>query len=80
MFGGYASIAQGKWDERKTFEYRYPIKSQTGLFGCLARFRQGFFSYGFTVDDPSSFSELDLSDWVSPSGFLEVPKIRRKKL
>src|SRR5262249_26191512 len=52
VFGSYGAIAQGKWDERKTFEYRFPSKTRDGLFGCLARFRRGFFVWGFTMDGP----------------------------
>jgi hypothetical protein len=72
MFAGYGTIAQGKWDERKTFEYRYPTKTVDGIFGCLARFRQGFFVYGFTADDLSLVDQADFSDWINPREFLSV--------
>ena len=51
------TISQGEWDERKTFEYLYATGTEEGVFGCLARFRQGFFVYGFTVDDPAVLPE-----------------------
>jgi Molybdopterin oxidoreductase Fe4S4 domain/Molybdopterin oxidoreductase len=39
MLPNYRTIAQGQWDERKTFEYRFAIGAEEGVFGCLARFR-----------------------------------------
>ena len=66
MFGGHGAITQGNWDERKTFEYRYPTLTEKGLFGCIARFRL-FFVYGFTIDDPGLLPEAKLAYWITPS-------------
>ena len=57
MFPNYGTISQGGWDERKTFEYLYATGTEEGVFGCLARFHQGFFAYGFTVDDAGVLPE-----------------------
>jgi hypothetical protein len=63
---GYATIAQGRWDERKTFEYRHALNIDEGLFACLARFRQGYFVFGFAVRDASQLPSGD-ADWIKPS-------------
>jgi hypothetical protein len=47
MFPNYGTISQGRRDEQRTFEYLYVTGTEEGVFGCLARFRQGFFAYGF---------------------------------
>lgn len=80
MFGGHGAIAQGNWDERKTFEYRFPIRTVDGLFGCLVRFRQGFFVWGFTADNPSIVPQDELADWIEPSEVLSVANKRRHKI
>jgi hypothetical protein len=80
MFASHGAIAQGKWDERKTFEYRFPTKTEDGLFGCLARFRQGFFVYGFTTDDPRLIPETELIEWLKPNEVLSIPITQRHKI
>jgi hypothetical protein len=80
MFSGHGAIAQGKWDEQKTFEYRFPTRMDDGLFGCLARFRQGFFVYGFTADNPGVLPQAELVEWVAPSEVLSISNNRRRKI
>lgn len=80
MFPNYGTIAQGQWDERKTFEYRFAFRAEEGVFGCLARFRRGFFAYGFTVDDPAVLPDEEQAEWVSPEQVLSIPKVQRRKL
>jgi hypothetical protein len=37
LFPGHAALIQGKWDERRTFEYRHNGNPDEGLFMCFAR-------------------------------------------
>jgi hypothetical protein len=71
MLPGYGTLVQGQWNERETFEYRHAINAQEGLFGCLARFRRGFFAFGFAVTDASVVPESDM-DWVQPRDLLPL--------
>jgi hypothetical protein len=80
MFGGYGAIAQGKWDERKTFEYRFRNKTQDALFGCLARFRRGFFVWGFTMNGPELLPQTQSIEWIKPSEMLSLVNTRRHKI
>ena len=79
MLPNYGTISQGGWDERKTFEYRYATGTEEGVMGCLARFRQGFFVYGFTVDDAAVLPDEEQTDWISPGQLLSIPQIQRRK-
>jgi hypothetical protein len=40
-------IQQGKWNARETFEYRFEVNKEDGLFACMARLRGGLFVAGF---------------------------------
>lgn len=80
LLPGYGTIAQGQWNESKTFEYRHAENIGEGLFGCLARFRQGFFACGFTVDDAGRLPETQLREWFRPDELLTIPQLHRKKL
>jgi len=71
MLPGYGSLVQGRWDERETFEYRHAINVEDGLFGCLARFRRGFFVFGFAASDAAVLPPDDI-DWVKPSDLLPL--------
>jgi hypothetical protein len=80
MLPGYGTIMQGSWNERETFEYRHAVNEKDGLFGCLARFRQGYFVYGFAVADAACLPS-DESDWVKPCNLLSMltsPRFAKK--
>jgi hypothetical protein len=72
MFPDYGTLAQGRWNERETFEYRHAINPDGGLFGCFARFRRGFFVLGFAAANAAVLPPDD-EDWIKPSELLAVP-------
>jgi hypothetical protein len=72
MLPKYGTLIQGHWNERETFEYRHDINVDEGLFGCFARFRQGFFVFGFAATNASVLPPDDL-DWIKPSELLALP-------
>lgn len=79
LLPAYASIAQGRWNERQTFEYRYATNQVEGLFGCLARFRR-LVVFGFAVQDAGSLPADDM-DWIAPTDLLSIlvsPRFRKK--
>jgi hypothetical protein len=65
----YGTLTQGRWDESKTFEYRYDTGSPLGLFGCLARFRRGLYVMGFAA---ATGHELltHKAQWIKPDELL----------
>lgn len=69
-----ASIFQGKWSTRETFEYRYAINPGDGVFAFVARFRAALFIYGFTIADAKD--ELLSEEWLPPTALLEIPNQR----
>jgi hypothetical protein len=71
MLPNYGTLLQGRWNERETFEYRHAINAAEGLFGCLARFRHGYFVCGFTATDAAKLPADD-ADWVKPSELLSL--------
>jgi hypothetical protein len=77
----YGTLTQGKWDASETFEYRYDLHAIDGLFGCFARFRQGFFVLGFAVADAKTLTDnpdID-GEWIGPRGLLgENPHFSKK--
>jgi hypothetical protein len=80
MFPFYATLAQGTWDERKTFEYRYDLNAKNGLFGCIAKLRQGLFMIGFAVTNAEELFTDD-TDWISPDDpgtLLNCPRFQEK--
>jgi len=79
MLPSYGTITQGQWNERETFEYRFAIGVDEGVFGCLARFRQGFFVYGFTVDDIAVLPDEERPEWICPEQILSIPQVHRRK-
>jgi hypothetical protein len=70
LLPGYGTLAQGKWNERETFEYRHAMNKQDGLFGCLARLRRGLFVTGFAVTKASELPANE-QDWIVPSELLQ---------
>jgi hypothetical protein len=79
MLPSYGTISQGQWDEQQTFEYRFAIGADDGVFGCLARFRQGFFVYGFAVGDIAVLPEEERAEWIRPEQMLSIPQVNRRK-
>jgi hypothetical protein len=79
LLPSYGTITQGQWNERETFEYRLPLKAEEGVFGCLARFRRGFFVYGFAVDDVAVLPDEERAEWICPEQILSIPQIHRHK-
>jgi len=79
MFSQYGTLAQGKWSTEETFEYRYDCNKPAGLFGCIAKFREGLFVIGLAVTDRATIASLvdDESEWVSPAGPLELMAMPR---
>jgi hypothetical protein len=49
------------------------------VFGCLARFRQGFFVYGFAVDDIAVLPDEERAEWICPEQMLSIPQVNRRK-
>jgi hypothetical protein len=81
MLPGYGTLVQGRWNEQETFEYRHAINIEQGLFGCLARFRRGFFVFGFAASDATVLPPDDV-DWVKPSDLLSLlasPRFQKKR-
>jgi hypothetical protein len=80
LFPKTATLIQGRWNERETFEYRHDVNTDEGLFGCLARFRWGFFVLGFAVADAAILPPGD-ADWKKSSemlALLDDPRFARK--
>jgi hypothetical protein len=76
----YGTLEQGRWNESETFEYRHAINAEEGLFGCLAKLRQGLFIFGFAARDATVLPPGD-ADWVKPSellGLVETPRFQKK--
>jgi hypothetical protein len=80
IFPHYATLSQGGWNVRETFEYRHDQNIQGGLFGCIARLRQGLFVMGFAVTNTDVLTS-EVGDWVHPAGpveLLDCSRFRRK--
>jgi hypothetical protein len=71
MLPSYGTLTQGRWSAQKIFEYRHAESIEEGVFGCLARFRQGFFVYGFAVADSVRLPRIQ-DDWITPSELLAI--------
>jgi hypothetical protein len=80
MLPDYGTLAQGKWNERETFEYRHARNAAEGLFGCFAKLRRGLFVSGFAVTDGNVLPSHE-KDWVTPSELLTMldsPRFQKK--
>jgi hypothetical protein len=71
MMQRYGTLQQGKWNERETFEYRYEVNENDGLFACLAKLRGRFFIAGFAVTDPDLMVD-DPEGWIKPCDLLDI--------
>jgi hypothetical protein len=79
MMPHYSALVQGRWDTRETFEYRHVLNRDDGLFGCIARFRQGLFVVGFAASNVAEVTSV--ADWISPadpSVLLQLPSFHKK--
>jgi hypothetical protein len=61
------SVRQGRWDTRRTFEYRYVDNTDDGILGFIARVRM-MFIIGFA----SRKSDDRTADWVAPPHLLAL--------
>ncbi len=75
----YSTLIQGGWNSAETFEYRYDVNEQDGLFGCLARLRTGLFVAGFVVQDADSVKDKLDGEWITPNQLLSNPAHFSKK-
>jgi hypothetical protein len=67
----YGSLVQGKWNTAETFEYRFALNEDEGLFGCLARFRTGLFVAGFAVNMSVEVANELEGYWIKPNQLLD---------
>lgn len=79
----WASLAQGRWDTREIFQYRFDVNPQAGLFGCLAKLRNGLFVVGFAATDPSILTPdvTNGQEWLCPADadtLLALERFRKK--
>jgi len=72
LFDQQGTIAQGKWNERETFEYRYGCNKKDMLFGFVARCRAGLFFIGFAIDERTKLEALDSENWLCPPDILNI--------
>jgi hypothetical protein len=76
----YGTLQQGKWNTRETFEYRFEVNEEDGLFACMARLRGGLFVAGFAAKD-AAMVESEPQDWIIPSdllGMMNDPRFEKK--
>lgn len=75
----YGTLMQGKWNSAETFEYRFDLNEQDGLFGCLARLRTGLFIAGFTIRESDLITKELGNGWIRPNELLTNPEHFSKK-
>jgi hypothetical protein len=79
IFPRYQTLLQGIWSTPETFECRYDINVQEGLFGFIARLRQGMMVFGFVVEAASKLTPELGDDWIKPNQlFDEIPQLYKK--
>jgi hypothetical protein len=81
MLPRYGALIQGRWDTRRTFEYKYEFNISDGRFGCLARFRGALFVMGFAFSDRNQLPNGQ-QDWITPSELLkqlDSPRFQQKQ-
>lgn len=66
----YATLSQGSWSTRETFEYRLALNARDGLFGFFARLRWGVFITGFAVKDATVLPPGN-TDWLAAGDLLD---------
>jgi hypothetical protein len=79
IFPRYQTLLQGIWSTPETFECRYNLNAQEGLFGFIARLRQGMMVFGFVVEVASKLTAELGDDWIRPNQlFDELPHFYKK--
>jgi hypothetical protein len=68
----YATLEQGAWNERDTFEYRYELNQDNGLFAFMAKLRNTLYVIGFAATDSGVIPEHDKHDWMRPQDLLDI--------
>jgi hypothetical protein len=79
IFPDVAAPVQGRWDTSETFQYRYAVNAENGLFGCLARLRTGLYTAGFAVRDAALQETLE-GEWIRPNQLLDEHEHFYKKI
>jgi hypothetical protein len=72
MMNRYGTLEQGKWRASETFEYRYELNTDEGLFAFVARARGAFYVTGFAVEDAATIGDEDKDSWIAPSALLKM--------
>jgi hypothetical protein len=62
----YGTLQQGKWNARETFEYRFEVNKEDGLFACMARLRGGLFVAGFAAKHATMLPSERSSEAADP--------------
>ena len=70
LLPAYATLIQGSWSAHETFEYRC-ASSPEGLFGFIAKLREGLFVSGFALADATQLPTED-EKWVRPGDLLAL--------
>jgi len=79
IFPKYATLIQGAWNSAETFEYRFNLNEDQGLFGCIARLRTGLYISGFAISDRNLLTTELGDDWIQPNELLSDPAHFSKK-
>ncbi len=73
MMNRYGTLEQGTWLASETFEYRYKLNTDDGLFAFVTRARGAFYVSGFAVEDAASIQDDEnADDWITPSALLQM--------
>jgi hypothetical protein len=80
IFPDVAALVQGQWDTSETFQYRYALNNENGLFGCLARLRTGLYTAGFAVRDTAGLQDALEGEWIRPNQLLDEHEHFYKKV
>ena len=78
MLGSSRSIFQGRWNLQDQYQYKESY-GEDGTYAVACRFRLGFFTFGFAVDDLSKLDSDTCDGFVKISqlsGILTQPRYR----
>ena len=67
----YATLSQGRWNTRETFEYRLALNREDGLLGFFARLRWGVFVSGFAVRNAAMLPPGN-TEWLAGGDLLNL--------
>jgi hypothetical protein len=83
MMNRYGTLEQGDWSTSETFEYRYELNADEGLFAFVARARGAFYVSGFVVEDAATIADNEDADgWIAPSallGMMDDPRFESRR-